>query len=106
MTQPETKRFLSIRLTPKEFQEVQRHLHSSACQSLTEYAKKVLTNKPVVIKVRDQSKDDILECLINIKNKLTLLEDQLPEKPDPQMTEEIKEIRITLQNIYQLCCPS
>jgi len=106
MTQPETKRFLSIRLTEAEFQLVQRHLHSSACGSLTEYAKKVLTNKPIVVKVRDQTKDDILECLINLKNRVNLIEDQLADKPNPQLLQEINEIRITLQNIYQKCCPS
>jgi hypothetical protein len=106
----ETKRFLSVRLTPAEFGQVQRHFHSSACQSLTEYVKKVLTNKPVVIKVRDQSKDDQLECLINMKNKLNLIEDQLALHPQSQppdnLYQAIKEIHLDLIKIYQQCYPS
>jgi hypothetical protein len=103
MEKTEKKRFISIRLTEAEFQKVQRLMGSSACQSQTEYAKKVLTNKPVVMKVRDQSKDDLLECLINIKNKLALLEDQAAEKCGPQLLEEIIEARVTLQKMYTQC---
>lgn len=99
----EKKRFISIRLTESEFQKVQRLIDSSGCQSQTEYVKKVLTNKPVIMKVRDQTKDDILECLINIKNKLSLIEDQAAEKAGPQLLSEIQEARVTLQKIHAQC---
>lgn len=100
MAEPAKKRFISIRLTEAEFQKVQKLIKSSACHNLTEYVKKVLLNKPVVIKVRDQTKDDILECLINIKNKLALIEDQAAEKSGPQLPAEIKEARLILFKIY------
>jgi hypothetical protein len=103
MEKNEKKRFISIRLTEAEFQKVQRLIGSSGCQSQTEYVKKVLTNKPVVMKVRDQTKDDLLECLINIKNKLSLIEDQAAERSGPQLLSEIQEARITLQKIHTLC---
>ncbi len=103
MERNEKKRFISIRLTESEFQKVQRLIDSSACQSQTEYIKKVLTNKPVVMKVRDQTKDDLLECLINIKNKLSLIEDQAAEIAGPQLLSEIQEARVTLQKIYTQC---
>jgi hypothetical protein len=100
MAEAVKKRFISVRLTEAEFQKVQKLIRSSACHSLTEYVKKILLNKPVVIKVRDQAKDDILECLINIKNKLALIEDQAAEKDGPQLLAEIKEARLILFKIY------
>ena len=103
MEKKEKKRFISIRLTEAEFQKVQRLIASSACLSQTEYVKKVLTNKPVVIKIRDQSKDDLLECLINVKTRLDLIEDKAADKGCPQLLEEIKEIHIIIQKIYLQC---
>jgi len=103
MGKSEKKRFISIRLTEPEFQKVQRFIDSSGCQSLTEYVKKVLTNKPVVMKVRDQTKDDVLECLINIKNKLSLIVDMAAETGGPQLLMEIQEARVNLQKIYTQC---
>ena len=100
MAEPVKKRFISIRLTETEFQKIQKLIRSSACHSLTEYVKKVLLNKPVVIKVRNQTKDDILECLINIKTKLALIEDQAAEKGGPQLLAEIEEARLILLKIH------
>ncbi len=54
------KRFLSVRLTSEELEEVKQHSQTSTCRSLTEYVKKVLTKKPVTVKVRNQSQDDLL----------------------------------------------
>ena len=103
MEKKEKKRFISIRLTEAEFQKVQRLIASSACQSQTEYVKKVLTNRPVVMKVRDQSKDDLLECLINVKTRLHLIEDKVTDKDCPHLLEEIKETHILIQKIYLQC---
>ncbi|MDO6429252.1 hypothetical protein Q4E93_01550 [Flavitalea sp. BT771] len=103
MNEKEKKRFISIRLTEAEFQKVQRLIASSACQSQTEYVKKILTNKPVVMKIRDQSKDDLLECLINLKTRLDLIEDKAADKACPQLLEEIRETRTIIQKIYVQC---
>jgi hypothetical protein len=103
MEEKEKKRFISIRLTEAEFQKVQRLIASSGCQSQTEYVKKVLTNKPVVMKMRDQSKDDILECLINVKTRLNLIEDKAADKSVPHLLEEIKEIHTIIQKIHVQC---
>jgi hypothetical protein len=103
MEKKEKKRFISIRLTEAEFQKVQRLIASSACQSQTEYVKKVLTNKPVVMKIRHQSKDDLLECLINVKTRLNLIEDKAADKGSPQLLEEIKETHTIIQKIYLQC---
>ena len=94
------KRFLSIRLSEAEFKDIQKHFSSSACNSLTEYAKTLLTKKPVVVKNRNQTGDDLLETLINIKNKLTLLEDQLSEKNITQLEKELHDIKSQLCKLH------
>ena len=76
MSNKEAKRFLSVRLSADELQEVYNHQHESTCRSLTEYVKKVLIGKPVTMKVRDESKEDTLEQLIAIKNRLDTLADK------------------------------
>ena len=67
------KRFLSIRLTEEELKEVYRQCRRSTCSSLTEYARKVLTKKPVIVKTRNQSQDELLEAMIGITKRLDQL---------------------------------
>ena len=95
------KRFLSIRLTETELKVVQIYFKASACNSLTEYVKNVLTKKPVIVKMRNQSGDDLLEGLINIKNKLTLIEDQLAEKNITQLGKDLADIERELNRLYR-----
>ena len=94
------KRFLSVRLTSEELEEVYQHSKTSACRSLTEYAKKVLTKKPVVIKIRNQSQDDLLAVMIGIKNRLDQLTEQVRDKNNcAEFLREIAEMRMVLVGI-------
>jgi len=72
-TEKQAKRFVSIRLTEEDFKEVYRQCENSTCRSLTEYVKKVLTKKPVNVKVRNQSQDELLQAVVGIKNRLDQL---------------------------------
>jgi|SRR5579859_2399076 len=103
MSNKEPKRFLSIRLSAEELQEVYSHQHQSTCRSLTEYVKKVLTAKPVTVKVRDESKEDTLQQLIAIKNRL----DHLAEKTEPasngSLLGEIADIKSSIRKIAETC---
>jgi hypothetical protein len=93
------KRFLSVRLSSEELEEVYQHSKSSACRSLTEYVKKVLTKKPVTVKVRNESQDDLLAAMIGIKNRL----DQLAEKAQDnrEVLGGIAEIRMLTRQIFE-----
>ena len=93
------KRFLSVRLSSEELEEVYQHSKSSACRSLTEYVKKVLTKKPVTVKVRNESQDDLLAAMIGIKNRL----DQLAEKgqDNREVLGGIAEIRMLTRQIFE-----
>ena len=101
MASKEAKRFLSIRLTADELQEVYSYQHQSTCRSLTEYVKKVLTSKPVTVKVRDESKEDTLQQLAAIRTRL----DALAETTDHNghLLEEIADIKSTIRKIAETC---
>jgi len=104
MSNKEAKRFLSIRLSADELQEVYNHQHQSTCRSLTEYVKKVLIGKPVTMKVRDESKEDTLDQLVAIKNRL----DTLAEHNEPlngTLLGEIAEIKLSIRKIAESCSP-
>jgi len=103
MSNKEAKRFLSIRLSAEELQEVYNHQHQSTCRSLTEYVKKVLTAKPVTVKVRDEAKEDTLQQLVGIKNRL----DELAERSEPAVNGtllgEIEDIKSSIRKIAEAC---
>jgi len=104
MSGNDPKRFLSIRLTAGELKEVYRQFEKSTCRSLTEYVKKVLTKKPVTIKVRNQSQDDLLQAMIGIKNKLEELNELAANDSNSWLvTQQILEITVLTRKIYEKC---
>lgn len=97
------KRFLSVRLTPEELEEVYQHSQSSSCRSLTEYVKKVLTKKPVTVKVRNQSQDELLHVMSTVKSRLDQLGDQAEDKNEPDLRREIAEVKALIQGAFEKC---
>jgi hypothetical protein len=95
------KRFLSVRLSSEELEEVKQHSQSASCRSLTEYVKKVLTKKPVTVKVRNQSQDDLLAVMIGIKNRLDQLAEQGQNGKDGEHTFDLGEIRSLMRQIHE-----
>jgi hypothetical protein len=72
-----TRQWISFRVKPDEYNQINTHFKSSACRKLSEYARKILLNKPVTIKVRDQSADEILSVLLQIKKELNAVGNNL-----------------------------
>ncbi|HUB59110.1 MAG TPA: hypothetical protein VL978_00330 [Puia sp.] len=95
------KRFLSVRLTSEELEEVKLHSQSSSCRSLTEYVKKVLTKKPVTVKVRNQSQDDLLAAMIGIKDRLDRWAEKAQDTDDGEQAREIGEIKSMMRRIHE-----
>ena|ERR1700748_3395118 len=102
MSEKRSKRFLSIRLSPEELDEIYRHQQQSTCRSLTGYVKKVLTGKPVTVKVRDQSRDEILQQLVDIKKQLDTLAERHDRYAD-DLLNEIKEVKSYIRQIAEKC---
>ncbi len=118
------KRWISIRVKPEEYNTIYRHFQSTTCRKLSEYVRKVLLNKPVTINHRNQSADEILSALSQIKkelsaignnfnqsvHKLHTLDNVLEIKVWAMVNEnskqilfaKVEEIRIKMNQIYEL----
>jgi hypothetical protein len=72
-TVPGYVRRITIRFKPEEFERLQRHYKSTTCRKLSQYARKILLNKPVTVNHRNQSADEILAEMIQLKGELSAL---------------------------------
>jgi hypothetical protein len=63
-------RIVALRLSTQEFKLVERKFQGSTCRKLSEYIRKVILEKPVVVYYRNGSLDDSVKELIRIRNEL------------------------------------
>jgi hypothetical protein len=66
-------KWVNIRLTEVELEKINKQFSNSACQKLSEYARKKLMDKPVVIRYRNQSIDDFVSQMILLRNELSAI---------------------------------
>lgn len=64
---------LTVRLNHDEKQKLKKLSTKALCNSLSEYARDVLLNEPVTVKYRNQSADDFLQEMIELKNELNAI---------------------------------
>ena len=64
------KRIVGIRLTSKEYEQIEKKWKESTCRKLSEYVRKNLFNKPIVATYRNKSLDDLMTELIHLKKEL------------------------------------
>src|SRR6478609_11418951 len=64
------KGWISFRVKPEEYDKIHQLLNKTTHRKLSEYARKVLLNKPVIVKYRNESANEILSVLIQLKNEL------------------------------------
>ena len=62
-----------IRLSEEERQKLNDFFSRSTCNSMSEYARKVLLAEPVKIFYRNQSIDEFVEEIIGLKNELSAI---------------------------------
>lgn len=67
------KKWISIRTKPAEYDAIYNQYQQTTCRNLSQYARQVLLKKPVIMKYRNQSADEILSALIAIKNEMTAI---------------------------------
>jgi hypothetical protein len=65
------KKWLHIRLNESEYTTIQGNWKKTTSKELSDYARKLLLKKPVVINHRNQSADEILAEMIRLKNELS-----------------------------------
>ena len=63
-------RIVALRLSTQEFTLLDRKFKGSTCRKLSEYIRKVILEKPVVVNYRNCSLDDSVKELIRLRNEL------------------------------------
>jgi hypothetical protein len=70
--QPKTK-WLTIRLTAAEYEKVHQLFKDSTANGLSDYARKLILNKPVNVRYRNVSIDDFLADMLVLKRELNAI---------------------------------
>lgn len=63
-------RWLHLRLTNAEYETLQKQFNKSTCRKLSDYARKNLLQKPIVLKYRNDSLDELMSELILLRKDL------------------------------------
>lgn len=64
---------VTIRFKPEEYNQVQKKFRVSTCRKLSEYIRKTSLGKPLVFTYRNQSTDEFLAEMVNLKNELNAI---------------------------------
>jgi len=64
---PNRSRIIGIRLTPQEYAALQSRFKTTTSRKLSDYVRHVLLNGSVTIRTRDQSLDDLMAVLIQLR---------------------------------------
>lgn len=68
--QSNATKWISFRVTESEYKTIQAQFAQSCHNKLSEYARNTLLQKPVIIKYRNESADQLLQEIISIKKEL------------------------------------
>jgi hypothetical protein len=63
-------RWLHLRLSEQEYKILQKYFAESLCPKLSDFARKNLLQKPVVLKYRNESLDDLISELTRLRTEL------------------------------------
>lgn len=63
-------RWLHLRLTSAEYEILQKQFDKSACRKMSDYARKNLLQKPVILKYRNESLDELMSELVLLRKDL------------------------------------
>ena len=66
-------RWITIRVNEDEFKKIENLYKATTCRALSEYTRNLLLNKPVTVKYRNTSLDDVLGEMIRLKNELNAI---------------------------------
>jgi hypothetical protein len=72
MENQSTKRtkWLTIRMSPDEYQQLEMLARETTSSSISEYGRKVLLGKPVIKRYRNESLDDFLADMLELRKDL------------------------------------
>ena len=64
---------MTVRFTPKEYEKLEAKFQTTNSNQLSHYVRNVLLEKPVAIKYRNESLDNFMEELIQVKQELNAI---------------------------------
>jgi len=68
--QTNRSRIIGLRLTPKEYEQVEKKWKASTCRKLSDYVRRIIFEKPIVATYRNQSFDDFMTEAIKLRSEL------------------------------------
>lgn len=63
-------RIIGLRLTLKEYEQIEKKWKASTCRKLSDYVRRSLFEKPIVTTYRNQSLDDYMTETMKLRNEL------------------------------------
>ena len=63
-------RIIGLRLTKKEYQQIEKQFNNSTVKKLSDYVRHVLFDKPITVYQRNKSLDDFMTEMISLRNEL------------------------------------
>jgi hypothetical protein len=66
-------RLVTLRLTPKEYQQLSNRFKGTTCRKLSEYMRKVLLEQKLTMYTRNQSLDDFMTEMILLRSELNAI---------------------------------
>ncbi|MDJ1484218.1 plasmid mobilization relaxosome protein MobC [Cytophagaceae bacterium YF14B1] len=66
-------KWLHVRLSLEEYNQLRGNYSKATCRKLSEYSRKILLGKPVKILYRNQSLDEFMEEMIQLRKELNLI---------------------------------
>lgn len=70
-------RWLHLRLSEKEYEVLQQYFKDSFCPKMSDFARKNLLRKPIVLKCRNASLDELMAELIKLRTELNSIGNNL-----------------------------
>ncbi|GGB83197.1 hypothetical protein GCM10007424_24030 [Flavobacterium suaedae] len=63
-------RIIGLRLTPGEYEKIEKKWQNSTCRKLSEYVRHSLFDRPIVTTYRNQSADDFMAEMAQLRKEL------------------------------------
>jgi hypothetical protein len=64
---------LQVRLTPKESEKINNKSSNSTSRKLSDFAHKILLDKPITVRTRNQSLDDFMKEMVALRSELNAI---------------------------------
>ncbi|HZH96205.1 MAG TPA: plasmid mobilization relaxosome protein MobC [Flavisolibacter sp.] len=63
-------KWLHLRLKPEEYDKLHKAFKKTTCRKISEYSRKILLGKPLIKNYRNQSLDDFMTEMMQLRNEL------------------------------------